>query len=316
MKNQFTKSSQIGLSFLVGMLGTAHAIERPNQADTKAPRAEIIPEGDQIVDEGAAKKPLAVKQSFLGVSGDPVSEDLAWHLNLENGLQLNFVLEDSPADLAGLTERDIVTSIDGKKLSSQDDLRAAVQAKAPGEEVTLKLVRRGRPIEQKIKLAERAALPPQTHRLNPFPADRGHVDLQGMLDRQLGNGLGNIPSLDIQRQLLKEVEKSWGLNGGNGPQQLKLKLDDLFDQKIGVKAAGSIMFQDQEGSVEMRMTDGAREIVIRDINGEVVFKGAYDSEVEKSAVPEEYRERVEKLGLDKQDGRTFHFEFNHKKKAE
>ncbi len=319
MNNQLSNTTKIGLTILLGVLGSAQGIERPGGAPVeKAPvPAEIVPENNQGVHEDAVKKPLEAKQAFLGVSGDPVSEDLAWHLNLESGLQLNFVLEDSPADLAGLTERDIVTFIDDKKLTSQDDLRAAVQAKAPGEEITLKLVRRGRPIEQKIKLAERVGLPPQENGLNPFPADGGRADLQKMLERQLGKGPGRIPNFDIQRQLLKEVEKAWGMNGGNGPQQLKLKLDDLLDQKVGVKAAGSVMFQDQDGSLEMRMTDGAREIVIRDIDGEIVFEGPYDSDVDKAAVPEEYQERVEKFGLDKQGGgRMFHFEFNQKKEKE
>ncbi|MDB4537617.1 S1C family serine protease [Akkermansiaceae bacterium] len=309
MKIQFTKPTQLGLTVLLGLLGNARGIERPGEV----PAEVVVPAQDEAADEGeVAKKPLEIKQAFLGVSGDPVSDDLAWHLNLEGGLQLNFVLDDSPADLAGIIERDIVTSIDGKPLSSQDELRAAVLAKAPGEEIVLKLVRRGRPIEQKVKLSERAAMPARAQRVNPFPGDLGRDNFEKNLDRRLGEGPGN--HLDIQRQLLKEVEKAWGLNGGNGPMQLKLKLDDLLDEQVGVKTAGSVMFQDQDGSVEMRMTDGAREITIRDIEGKIVFEGPYDSGADKAAVPEQYQERVEKLGLDEQgSGRMFHFEFNKEK---
>lgn len=315
MKNQLSYSSKIGLSVLCGALGSVAGIERPGDLTEGAAPAEIVSEKVEKVEGKVADKPVAQKLAFLGVSGNPVSEDLAWHLNLESGLQLDFILKDSPADLAGLTERDIVTSIDEKVISSQDDLRAAVQLKSPGDEISLKLVRRGRPIVQKVTLSGREVMPPQAHRVNPFPADEdGRADLQRFLDQQFGDLPGNIPDLEIQRQLLKEVEKAWGLNDGNGPQQLKLELNDLLDQKVGVKAAGSVMFQDQEGSVEMRMIEGKREITIRGADGEILFEGPYDSDVDKAAVPEEFQERVEKLGLDKQGGgRMFHFEFNNRK---
>ena len=311
MKNQLSNSTKIGLTVLLGVLGSAQGIERPGGAPTVVPRAEIVPENNQVDQKSAAKKPLEVKRAFLGVTGDPVSEDLAWHLNLESGLQLVYVLEGSPADLAGLTKRDVVISIDGKKLASQLDLRTAVQAKAPGEEITLKLIRRGRLIEQKIKLVERVAMPQPPGAQDPFPAD-----VNPLIDPR-GAGSGRIPNLDIQRQLLeeveKEMEKALGMKKGEDIQEFDI--GDLFDQNVGVKAASSVMFQDKEGSVEMRTTDGAREIVIRDIDGKIVFEGPYNSDVDKAAVPEAYQERVEKIGLDKDGGgRMFKFKLNHENK--
>ena len=53
--------------------------------------------------------------------------------------------------------------------------------------------------------------------------------------------------------------------------------------------------EDADGSIEMKMTEGQRELKIRDKEGKLLFEGPYDNDVDKAAVPEEYRDRVERL---------------------
>jgi S1-C subfamily serine protease len=43
----------------------------------------------------------------------------------------------SPADLAGLTDGDVITSLNGKAISSSDALTTAIQQYHPGDKVTL-----------------------------------------------------------------------------------------------------------------------------------------------------------------------------------
>jgi S1-C subfamily serine protease len=62
--------------------------------------------------------------------------------DVSNGAQVASVSSGSPADDAGLEAGDVVTAIDGKAVSSADELAAAINAKVPGDKLAL-AVRRG-----------------------------------------------------------------------------------------------------------------------------------------------------------------------------
>jgi S1-C subfamily serine protease len=50
---------------------------------------------------------------------------------------------------------DVITAIDGQKVSSPLDVNLALNKKRPGDEVTVTLFRGGKKMDLKIKLAER-----------------------------------------------------------------------------------------------------------------------------------------------------------------
>ena len=108
-------------------------------------------------------------------------------------------------------------------------------------------------------------------------------------------------------------EKAFGGNGA-GFRQLHLDLGanllDGDDEKMGLQGIGSIRLEDEDGSIEMKMQNGKRELKIRDKEGGLLFVGPYDSDVDKAAVPEEYQERVERLDTRKKN--TFKFQLNGK----
>jgi S1-C subfamily serine protease len=101
-----------------------------------------------------------VEHAFIGISGGTVTPDLAKALNLpvEEGVLVQTVVKDGPADKAGLEAGttsatidgeevslggDIITEIDGKKLESMDELIEIVQGSKPGDELELTFVRDG-----------------------------------------------------------------------------------------------------------------------------------------------------------------------------
>jgi hypothetical protein len=84
---------------------------------------------------------------------------------------------------------------------------------------------------------------------------------------------------------------------------------DRKDLKMGFQGIGSMKFVDEEGSIEMKMTDGQRELTIRDKQGKLLFEGPYDNDIDKAAVPEEYRGRVQRLD-NSGNGNGFHLKLN------
>jgi predicted metalloprotease with PDZ domain len=64
---------------------------------------------------------------------------------------------DSPAELAKLQTGDIVLKIGDRDVSSPDVLAAEIRKKKPGQDVTLKIERDGKPMDVKVKLGEYAA---------------------------------------------------------------------------------------------------------------------------------------------------------------
>lgn len=84
-------------------------------------------------------------EPLLGVEGKPSKE----------GLAVEQVAKDSPAAAAGLQPGDLLKSVDGKAVLSEDDLRAALAEKDAGQEVTLDAMRAGASRQAKATLARR-----------------------------------------------------------------------------------------------------------------------------------------------------------------
>jgi putative serine protease PepD len=71
------------------------------------------------------------------------------------GVELTEVRSGTPASRAGLRVGDVVKSVDGKAVADGAELSSAIDAKRPGDTVTLKYVRGGTTKTVAVKLAER-----------------------------------------------------------------------------------------------------------------------------------------------------------------
>ena len=71
-------------------------------------------------------------------------------INFDTGIYVAQITKNGPADNTELKEADIITSIDGKKLNTMNDLREYIYTKKPNDEVILKITR-GK-ISKEIKL--------------------------------------------------------------------------------------------------------------------------------------------------------------------
>lgn len=73
----------------------------------------------------------------------------------EKGAKITEVMKESAAAKAGLLKGDIITKVDGKKVSDPEELSDAIEDKKPNEEVTIAFLRDKKERTLKVKLGER-----------------------------------------------------------------------------------------------------------------------------------------------------------------
>ncbi len=85
----------------------------------------------------------AGKQGYLGVTMQNLTDDIIEGLDLKvmRGVLINEVIEDSPAEEAGLEDGDVIIVYSGNKITSSKELIKLVRATAVGDKVKLKVVR-------------------------------------------------------------------------------------------------------------------------------------------------------------------------------
>jgi len=86
-----------------------------------------------------------VSTSRIGVSLFEMSDQLAEHYGATHGGALiNEVMEDSPAEKAGLKAGDVIVEMDGDRVKDVDDVREAIQDKDEGDQVAVTVIRGGK----------------------------------------------------------------------------------------------------------------------------------------------------------------------------
>jgi len=116
------------------------------------------------------KEGKEIKRPFIGIAMTPVTERIAEQLKLPvtEGVLIQDVTEGTAASRAGLragepsTEGlpeggDVITAVDGEKVTQPSDVAAAVASKVVGDEVELEVYRGDRKRTVTVKLGERPA---------------------------------------------------------------------------------------------------------------------------------------------------------------
>ena len=103
----------------------------------------------------ASAFPASAAQGWLGVSTQPTDADLRKGLDLtRDGLLVNRVFEDSPAERAGLQKGDVILRFDGKSVTEPVELRDAVRDAGSGRTAKLEIWRNSAARTLDVKLAE------------------------------------------------------------------------------------------------------------------------------------------------------------------
>lgn len=102
-----------------------------------------------------------VTRGWLGVSVQEVTEEIAKNMKLKDlsGALVADVFKGDPADKAGLRTGDVITEINGKKISDTHELLMIIAGLRVGESVRIKVVRDGQERSLTISVAERKDQP-------------------------------------------------------------------------------------------------------------------------------------------------------------
>jgi serine protease Do len=98
-----------------------------------------------------------VVRGYLGLSLQDLTPELAQNFGMSEskGAVVTKVLEDSPAEKAGMKFEDVITELDGKALEDSKDLMNRVAELSPGTKVNLTVVRQGKKETVAVELGER-----------------------------------------------------------------------------------------------------------------------------------------------------------------
>lgn len=108
----------------------------------------------QLTESGEATR------AYLGIYGIQITPDAAKEYNLPvtagtylyNSSSYSAVIKDSPADKAGLKNKDIVTAVNGVKIGSAGSLSSLLGEYKPGDIVQLTIIREGHEIAINVTL--------------------------------------------------------------------------------------------------------------------------------------------------------------------
>jgi hypothetical protein len=250
-------------------------VDLPAPAKQPAPALE-----DQPAKPDPGAKPEAMpmvkngKIAYLGVGSMAVPEILSTHLGIEKGqgVVVRALDPNGPAAAAGIAENDVLLRVNDKAVGSQLELRDAVLAAKPGEEVKLDLIHQGKPIHKSIKLGSRPAAMamPRANQGNVAPfggaPDEQARRLRQAIEQELEAMQG---AKDVDKQL-KELEKRMrnmfqGLDAAP-------KGDDEDADDVQFSSMATIRMLDDEGSVEIEMKNGSKHVRVRGKDGKVQWE--------------------------------------------
>lgn len=202
---------------------------------------------------------LAGDSGYLGVMLQDLSPAMAKALQLgdQSGVLVSDVVDDGPAEKAGLQDGDVIIAFAGKPLADDGALTRAVRAAKPGDKVDVTVLRDGKTQTINVELGERE---------NDFawftPGSDEHVKviMKGLQD---GDGDFDFHSLHEDRgwlgvhidDLSPQLGEHFGVKDGQGVLVTEVEADSPA-AKAGLKAGDVII---GAGKDEVEETDDLHE---------------------------------------------------------
>jgi len=119
---------------VIGINSVKYASEEVEGIGYAIPISEAIP----IINELMNREELSEKEAgFLGIQGQTVTSSYSLRFGIPVGVYINAVEEGSPADAAGLKTGDIIVKVNGRSVSTTEDLQTILDYTRAGTTVTV-----------------------------------------------------------------------------------------------------------------------------------------------------------------------------------
>ncbi|HHI02981.1 MAG: hypothetical protein DRP51_11265 [Candidatus Zixiibacteriota bacterium] len=166
-------------------------------------------------------KEFRSNDTYIGINLESLNDQLAEYFGVDDGegILITEVLEDSPAEKAGLKAGDVIIEIDGEEITDISDIQEAVHQKEEGEKVELTLLRNKKKKEFSVEVAE---APESFDKIfmHHFP---GQDDFQFFSPKMKGMFFGDLDddsfSADEHKEAMEKMQ--------NEIDKLKKKLKDI-----------------------------------------------------------------------------------------
>jgi len=192
----------------------------------------------------AQKHKEGSEKGWLGVYIQDITRDIkeAMDLKSERGILIRDVVEDSPADVAGIEQEDVIIEFNGKKVRDTSRFTRMVRSTSPGEEVTLTIIRDGKEKIIAITLGNRPKdLLSYEYTLEPFLSEAKRIKpYTYSFSLYSGSRIG----VKVQ-DLTEQLGEYFGVEDGEGALVTEVD-EDMPAYKAGLKAGDVIVEVDGE----------------------------------------------------------------------
>jgi hypothetical protein len=231
----------------------------------------------------------------LGIWTAPVPPAVRAQVDVPDGVGLlvERLAEDGPAGEAGLQQFDLLVKFDDQLVCSPQQLDTLVRVAGVGAKASLTIRRGGKERVFEATVEERA------DGLQPLPVGPGGP----WQPPPVGAFPGGPPGADgLAEEIRRRVEEALRAaqpgfavppDGFMPPLPVPALPPGLGPVPLPpARSQGMAVVSDAAGPIELREQDGALTVTIRDSAGKQIHSGPLDTESDREAVPEEFRDKV------------------------
>ncbi len=260
----------LSLSILAALAALSVAFAGDTSLETKHPEALVLAKAEKKADKGA----------FLGIVPEEVTSDVAadYGVAAGQGVLVGETVSGSPASDAGLRANDVITMINGSRLTGPAELRVQLAKYKQGDAVKLTYFRGGKERTADVTLSEQAndkgvfqwswdgdapdVDAPRAKRFMHWGSEaRGSAAFAGIVTQELSDGLKNYFKVEGGALISEVVEKSPAEKAGlkAGDIIVKIGAEEVDDQG---DVSDAIREMDPDQTVDFHIKRDGKSMVL------------------------------------------------------
>ena len=231
--------------------------------------------------------------TFLGVETLPLRPHIRRSLEIKAGtaLAIRHVGPGTPAAEAGLMPGDVLVKLNEQLIINGQQLAVLVRTFAPGDVVSLHVLRDGEPVELRATLAGRAAKQNSVVPRVPGQPMPNLGDLDALFDQLRGPGVDPfMPGGDV-RDMFDQMQRRMF----EQRDEMQRMMDQMRDRLGNHGVKSSISFNDGEHHLQLRSDGQDPHLTVKSADGEVLFDGPLPEDGQVEGLPADVQNKIDGL---------------------